>query len=54
MDREKENKTERKSTITAKIKRSKGKYEIIKKVRANRAKTASEGRDYGDDYQERK
>ena len=44
MDRMKEN------TIASKNKRSKGKYEAIKKARAEQAKAASEGRDYGDDH----
>jgi hypothetical protein len=53
MDSVKEKKTKRERTIASKNKRSQGKYETIRKARADQAKAASEGRDYGDDCQQR-
>ena len=53
MDSVKEKKTKRERTIPSKNKRSQGKYETIRKARADQAKAASEGRDYGDDCQQR-
>jgi hypothetical protein len=41
---------DRTGTIASKNKRSKGKYEAIKKAREDQVKAASEGRDYGDDH----